>query len=71
MIVDFTIKPDYEGGGKWDLAEVRINTKRGAEAYNEYFSTEKKLGDTFVISKASYYDFQMMQDMSRLSSIFG
>ena len=70
MKVDFTVKPEFQSGGSWANASVRINTKRGADAYNEYFGTERKNGDCFTISNKSWKEFEMMRDMNRLSSMF-
>ena len=71
MKVDFTIKPEYTGMGSWERATVRINTKKGAEAYNEYFGTERRNGDKFTMSQNSYKEFEMMRDANSLKSVFG
>ena len=71
MNVDFTIKPEYTGMGSWDRAVIRINTKRGADAYNEYFGTERQKGDSFNVSSKNFKEFEMMRDTNRLSSMFG
>ena len=71
MKVDFTVKPEWTGMGGWERATIRINTKRGAEAYNEYFGTECKNGDMMKISQKSWKEFEMMRDTNRLSSVFG
>ena len=42
MTVDFTVKPDFQSGGSWATAKVRINTTKGADAYNEWYGTEKR-----------------------------
>lgn len=70
MTIDFTISPDYGAGGRWDLAEIRINTNRGVKAYNEYFCTERTVGEKFMISKSLYADFQRMQEISGLTTTF-
>ena len=71
MNVDFTIKPEYIGMGSWARATIRINTKRGADAYNEYFGTERQKGDSFNVSSKNFKEFEMMRDANRLSSMFG
>ena len=71
MKVDFTVKPEWTGMGSWDMATVRINTKKAAEAYNEWYGTERRINDSFKISSSSYKEFEMMVDASRLSRIFG
>lgn len=71
MKVDFTIKPEFTAMAKWERATVRINTKKGAEAYNEYFGTERRMGDTFTMSNNSWKEFEMMRESYNLSSVFG
>ena len=71
MIVDFTVKPDFQSGGFWATAKVRINTTKGADAYNEWYGTEKRKGDSFTISSSSYKEFNMMREQNNLSSVFG
>ena len=67
MKVDFTVKPEWTGGGAWDRAQVRINTKKGADACNEWYSTERRNGDSFYVSASSWKEFQMMCDSFHVS----
>lgn len=71
MIVDFIVKPEFTGGGGWQRASVRINTQKGADAYNAYFDAEKKKGDVFMISNSMYKEFEVMRETTNLSSVFG
>ena len=56
MKIDFVINADWTGGGGWRRATVKINTKQAAEAYNEYYGTERRVNDTFIIENDSYID---------------
>jgi len=71
MFIDFTIKPNYVNGMSWSTANVRVNTEKGAKAYNEYFCGEHRKGDTFTISARTMHDFRDMCDMNNCSLIFG
>lgn len=71
MKVDFIVKPEFTGGGGWQRATVRINTQKGADAYNAYFDSDKNKGDMFIISNLAYKEFEIMRETSNLSSVFG
>ena len=71
MTTDFIVKPEYTGMGSWERATVRINTKKGADACNEYFGTERQKGDSFNVSSKNFKEFEMMRDANHLSSVFG
>ena len=70
MKTDFVINADWTGGGGWRRATVKINTKRAAEAYNEYYGTERRVNDIFIIENDSYNEFDMMLKSYNLSSTF-
>lgn len=70
MKIDFVINADWTGGGGWRRATVKINTKQAAEAYNEYYGTERRVNDTFIIENDSYNEFDMMVKSYNLSSTF-
>lgn len=68
---DIIIKPSYEQGGYWSMATLRLNTKRAADVYNDYFGTNKSKGDSFIVSHKKWDDdIKVMAECASLESWF-